>query len=122
MPTNNYDFETDRREVERREHWPHEESCPISPIAAGRLLQKIKTIESDTADLSAKLTALCAKTDLIRSEVHAINTRLSGGVSFVNGVRTGALMVVFLIAGAAALLVALVTGKISISDVLSQIN
>jgi len=122
MPTKNYDFETDRREVERREHWPHEESCPISPIAAGRLLQQIKTIEGDMANLDAKLTTLCTKTELLRTEIHAINTRLSGGVSFVNGVRTGALMVIFLIAGAASLLVALITGKISISEVISQIH
>lgn len=122
MPTKNYDFESDRREVERREHWPHEESCPISPVAAGRLLQQIKTIEGDMVNLDVKLTTLCAKTELLRTEIQAINTRLSGGVSFVNGVRTGALMVILLIAGAASLLVALITGKISISEVISQIH
>lgn len=115
-------FEIDRREVERREHWPEMASCPISPVAAGRLLHQIQTIEEQMDTINAKINALCAKTDLTNNELQLINNRLSGGVSYISGVRSGATMVIFLIAGAAALLVALVTGKVSLSELVSHFH
>ena len=115
-------FEIDRREVERREHWPETASCPINPVAAGRLLHQIQTIEENMDVINAKINALCAKTDLTNNELQLINNKLSGGVSYISGVRSGAIMVIFLIAGAAALLVALMTGKISLSELMSHFH
>lgn len=99
---------TERRHLVGRRREDQQDACPLTVECVRKLIARLEMVESKTNGIPD-----------MQTKVNELHEKLIQAKGFVAGVRLGALSVFVLIASFFVMMYGLISGKISIKDLIS---